>query len=117
MAECACVPECDTAGSWCRVAPGVFISLKFGQSIGEDKPPSPIPKTQSLVFIMLIETDACLLREANQRKAEKACCNDEKQSGAEGTGTGTTKADDGLGPTSTLIGPGVGVLFGFSPMY
>ena len=38
-------------------------------------------------------------------------------SGAEGTGTGTTRADDGLGPTSTLIGPGVGVLFGFSPMY
>jgi hypothetical protein len=32
MAECARVPECDTAGSWCRVAPGVFISLKFGQS-------------------------------------------------------------------------------------
>ena len=39
---------------------------------------------ESFVFIMLIETDACLLREANQRKAEKACCNDEKQSGAIG---------------------------------
>jgi hypothetical protein len=47
MAECACVPECDTAGSWRRVAPVVFISLKFGQSIGGDKSPSPIPGTQS----------------------------------------------------------------------
>ena len=33
---------------------------------------------------MLSETDACLLREANQREAEKAGCNDEKQCGAIG---------------------------------
>jgi hypothetical protein len=29
MAECACVIECDKACDWCRVAPGVFISLKL----------------------------------------------------------------------------------------
>ena len=38
----------------------------------------PSAELESLVFIMLSETDACLLREANQREAEKACCNDEK---------------------------------------
>jgi hypothetical protein len=47
MAECACGAECGTAGSWCRVALGVFISLKLGQSIGGYKPPFPIPETLS----------------------------------------------------------------------
>ena len=42
----------------------------------------PSAKLASLVLIMPSETDMCLLREANQREAEKDRCNDEKQSGA-----------------------------------
>ena len=39
---------------------------------------------ESLVFIILMETDARFLREANQRETEKDCCNYEKQSGTIG---------------------------------
>src|SRR5207302_705768 len=66
MAECACGVECDTAGNWCRVAPGVFISLKFGQSIGGDKLPFPIPETQS-AFRRLAQRNASHHRDARQQ--------------------------------------------------
>ena len=42
----------------------------------------PSAELESLVFIVLSETDTCLLHEAHQCEAEKACCNDEKHSGA-----------------------------------
>ena len=35
-----------------------------------------------MVFIVLTETDACFLREANQCKTEKGCRNNEEQSSA-----------------------------------
>src|SRR5437870_13702798 len=70
MAECACIPECDTAGDWCRVAPAVFISLKFGQSIGGDKSPFPIPKTQS-AFHPLAQRNAFRRRDVRQPRRLK----------------------------------------------
>jgi hypothetical protein len=62
-----------------------------GEVVGPFLVDPPSAELESLVFIMLSETDTCLLREANQREAEKGCCNDEKQSGARGM-TSTRRA-------------------------
>jgi hypothetical protein len=53
-----------------------------GEVVGPFLVDRPSAELDSLVFIVLSETDTCLLREANQRDAEKAYCNDEEQSGA-----------------------------------
>src|SRR5207249_11995853 len=66
MAKCACVPECDTASSWCRVAPGVFISLKLGQSIDGYKLPFPIPEMRS-AFHRRAQRNAFHHRDARQQ--------------------------------------------------
>ena len=49
-------------------------------NIGGTREPSA--ELASMVFIVLTETDACFLREANQCKTEKGCRNNEEQSSA-----------------------------------
>ena len=54
----------------------------MGEVVGPFLVDRPSAELESLVFIVLSETDTCLLHEAHQSEAEKACCNDEKHSGA-----------------------------------
>jgi hypothetical protein len=56
-----------------------------GDVVGPFLVDRPSAELESLVFIVLSETDTCLLHEAHQSEAEKACCNDEKKSGTNAT--------------------------------
>ena len=53
-----------------------------GEVVGPFLVDPPSVELESLVFIVLSETDTCLLHEAHQCEAKKACCNDEEHSGA-----------------------------------